>query len=119
VILGSPIGGLLIESFGWKAIFIFSGSGTLVGLLLVIKFLSPMGGKMEQQHSADWLGATFLFTFTTGLLLATTTSSVFPFGSTMNLLFWGIVLLALMLLIWNTQINPDPMISIDLLKNRQ
>jgi MFS family permease len=69
--------------------------------------------------SVDWLGAAALFTFVTGLLMSTTTSSVFPFGSTANLLFWSAAGLSLIMLLWNAARNPNSLINLDVLKNRQ
>ena len=119
VILGPPIGGFLIESFGWKSIFILSGIGSMLALLLIRKFVPTSSDIQDPDTSADWLGAAGIFTFTTSLLLATTTTGVFPVGSQMNLFFWGFFLLATVLLIWNTLTNAGSLINLSTLKNRQ
>ena len=119
VILGPPIGGLLIESFGWKSIFVLSGLGSLLALILVIRLVPPTRNHQAPNTSVDWLGAAALLTLVTGLLMATTTSSVFPIGSTANLLFWSGVGLSLAMLLWDAVKNPSPLITFDVLKNRQ
>jgi len=119
VILGPPIGGLIIETFGWKAIFILSGVGSLIALIFVIRLVPVTRRNNNHRTSADWLGATCIFTFTTALLMATTSSGVFPFGSPVNFAFWGMVILALALLIWNMSSKPDPMIRLAVVKNRR
>jgi MFS family permease len=119
VILGPPIGGLIIESFGWKAIFIVSGLGSLIALILVLRLVPSTFSHHEERTPMDWLGAASTFTLVTGLLLATTTSSIFPFGSTVNLLYWSGTGLSLVLFLWNATKNPNPFISLEIIKNRQ
>jgi MFS family permease len=119
VLLGPPIGGFIIESFGWKAIFLVSGLGSLIALILVIRLVPSTRVNQGPKTSVDWLGAAALFTFVTGLLMSTTTSSVFLFGSTANLLFWSAAGLSLIMLLWNAARNPNSLINLDVLKNRQ
>jgi MFS family permease len=119
VILGPPIGGFLIEGYGWKSIFILSLIGSLCALLLIIKVVPTPTVNHPPNTSTDWLGAVGIFTFTSSLLMATTTTGIFPLGSHMNMIFWGLFLLATVFLIWNTITNADSLISLSILKNRQ
>jgi MFS family permease len=116
-IIGPPLGGLVIEHFGWKTIFILVGLGSLTAITLVLRLVPVSERDQISRSDIDWFGGICLFTLATGLLMATTTSSVFPFGSTSNLVFWGITAIALVLMIWNGKKNPNALINSEIVKN--
>jgi predicted MFS family arabinose efflux permease len=58
-----------------------------------------------------------LMILATSFLLATTTSSVIPFGSGLNYLFWIFAVLGLLLMVWNASRNPNPLIGMEEVKN--
>jgi len=116
-IIGPPLGGLVIEHFGWKTIFVLVGLGSLIAISLVLRLVPASDRYQKSQSPIDWFGAACLLTFATGLLMSTTTSSVFPFGSIANLVFWGITGIALVLMIWNGMKNPQALINAAIVKN--
>ena len=116
-IIGPPLGGLVIEYFGWKAIFALVSLGSLTAITLVHRLVPGSERDQKSESPIDWFGATCLFTLATGLLMATTTSSVFPFGSPANLAFWLITVIALVLMIWDGTKNPNALINAEIVKN--
>jgi MFS family permease len=116
-IIGPPLGGLVIEHFGWKTIFVLVGLGSLTAIALVLRLVPASDRYQKLKSPIDWFGAACLFTFATGLLMSTTTSSIFPFGSITNLAFWGITGIALLLMIWNGMKNPEALINAGIVKN--
>jgi len=118
-IIGPPLGGLIIEAFGWKAIFVIVVLGTAIALMLVQRHVAPTRQNIIPETRIDWIGAASLFGMVTGLLLATATRSVFPFGSSTNLSFWTMSALAISMLVWNARVNPHPLVDLSVLRNRQ
>lgn len=118
MMLGPALGGLIVEAFGWHAIFVMIAALALVSLG-VAAWLIPTPLKPDTPPRVDWFGAVSLALTVGGLLLATTTASVAPFGSFINLIFWGITLVALLGLFWNATHHPDPFIGPEVVRNRQ
>jgi predicted MFS family arabinose efflux permease len=52
-------------------------------------------------------------------MMATTTASVVPFGSALNIGFWLMTLVALSGLSWNETYRANPFISVDVVRNRE
>jgi len=118
LMLGPVLGGVIIETFGWHAIFVIGAALTLVSLLVVV-WMVPAPPQPETRSPIDWVGAVSLALTIGGLLLSTTTASVVPFGSPLNLAFWVVTVLALVTLVWNTRRRPDPFIGADVFRNRR
>ncbi|MEO7664443.1 MAG: MFS transporter, partial [Candidatus Limnocylindrales bacterium] len=55
-ILGPPIGGALVEAFGWRSTFLINGPLILVGIVLAVRFVPPLR-PTEKPTRFDWLGA--------------------------------------------------------------
>jgi predicted MFS family arabinose efflux permease len=118
MMLGPVLGGLIVEGFGWHATFIFVAASTLLSLG-VAAWLIPAPPRQDTPPRVDWFGAISLALTVGGLLIATTTASVIPFGSFLNWVFWGITIVALLSLIWNARHHPDPFIGAEVVRNRQ
>ena len=55
-IVGPPIGGALVEAFGWRSIFLINGPLLAVGLFLALRYLPEL--RSGGAHAPfDWLGA--------------------------------------------------------------
>lgn len=118
MILGPVLGGIVVEAFGWHMIFIIVASLAIMSLW-VVTWLVPSPPKAETRPKVDWFGAIALALTIGSLLLATTTASVVPFGSALNIVFWLITVVALSGLIWNATYRPNPFISFDIARNRE
>jgi MFS family permease len=115
--IGPVLGGFIIEAFGWKSIFIVVIIGSSLAWF-AIKRLVPTPPKNElNQPNFDWTGSIGLMILATSFLMATTTSSVVPFGSLLNYVFWAFTALGLLILIMNARRNPNPLIGFDEVRN--
>jgi len=118
LMLGPVLGGLIVEGIGWHTLFVIVAALALLSLA-VVAWLVPAPSRPDSLPKVDWFGAVSLALTIGGLLLATTTASVVPFGSFLNLVFWGIAGAALLSLIWNASHRPDPFIDAEVVRNRQ
>lgn len=118
IILGPVLGGVIVEEFGWHTTFVIVAALALASLSLVA-WLVPRPPRPTTRPRVDWFGAIALAVTIGSLLLATTTASVVPFGSVLNLLFWGLAGVGVLSLIWNMSYRPRPFIGFDVLRNRQ
>ena len=57
--VGPAVGGVLMQAFGWRAIFLLSVPFCAAALPLGLRFLSGSGGR-GSQHRFDWAGAILL-----------------------------------------------------------
>jgi EmrB/QacA subfamily drug resistance transporter len=55
-IVGPPIGGALVEAFGWRSIFLINGPLLAVGLYLALRYLPDLRARGDQTPF-DWIGA--------------------------------------------------------------
>ena len=55
-IAGPPIGGALVEAFGWRSIFLINGPLLAVGLFLALRYLPDLRSK-ARPTPFDWIGA--------------------------------------------------------------
>ncbi|OGO18119.1 MAG: hypothetical protein A2Z14_13370 [Chloroflexi bacterium RBG_16_48_8] len=115
--IGPVLGGFLIEAFGWKSIFIVVIAGSTIAWFSIHRLVPTPPRNASEQSNFDWTGATGLMILATSFLMATTTSSVVPFGSLLNYVFWAFTAFGLLILIVNAKRNPTPLISFDEAKN--
>lgn len=118
MMLGPVLGGLIVEGFGWHAVFLIT-AGLATASLGVIAWLVPAPARAEKRPKINWGGGLALLMTIAGLLLATTTASVVPFGSPLNLLFWAVTLVALAGLVRDITRHPAPFISAEVIGNRR
>src|SRR5215207_9579745 len=55
--LGPPIGGVILEAVGWRALFIINAPLVVAGVVLTVRFMSESRGEGASRRF-DWLGAT-------------------------------------------------------------
>jgi len=115
--IGPLLGGILIEAFGWKSIFAVVIIGSSLAWISIFRLVPTPVKSQKSQSDFDWSGAMGLITFVTSFLLATTTSSVIPFGSTLNYVFWALTTSGLIVLVFNAVRNPNPIIGGSEIKN--
>jgi len=117
--IGPVLGGLMIEAFGWRSIFILVAIGSALAITLVARLVPDAPPKTKTLAKFDWIGAISLLVTITSFLLSTTTSSLFPFGSTANVIFWIVTGVGLIGLSLNASRNPNPMVSFQDIKTRR
>ncbi|HET7087472.1 MAG TPA: MFS transporter [Anaerolineae bacterium] len=118
IILGPVLGGFIINAFGWHAMFVFVSLGSALALAATA-WLLPETTSASARSGFDWVGAVSLMLVILGLLLATTTESLVPIGSPVNLAFWGISALAIVSLLRNARRKRDAFVGLDILRNRR
>ncbi len=118
LILGPILGGFIVETFGWHAIFIVVAAGSVVAFFLVAR-LVPQASRGSTNSTFDWMGAISLVITISALLLATTTGSLVPLGSPVNLAFWAVSMTAVIAVLWNAWHKPHAFIGKDILTNRR
>jgi MFS family permease len=71
VFVGPPVGGFLIESLGWRAVFFFLVPIGVTGIILsVLGAQRGLGKKADKKHSSvDYVGAALLVVLTAALIL--------------------------------------------------
>ena len=55
-IVGPPLGGALVEAFGWRSIFLINGPLVAVGLYLALRYVPEMTASGDRTRF-DWLGS--------------------------------------------------------------
>lgn len=114
---GPIIGGIITEWLGWRSNFLLITVACLASLYVGMRFI-PSGLKSRNATPFDSLGAVALMVGVGSTLLAATTGSLIPFGSTLDLILWIIAGCAFAVLIWNARSKPDPFIGSDIFRNR-
>ncbi len=89
IIFGPVIGGVLVAWLGWRSIFAVVALGLALALAVIARAI-PAGGQVAQRTRFDLGGAVLLVAALVGLLLATTTHSLVPLGTPLNLVFWAV-----------------------------
>lgn len=115
--IGPVLGGFIIETFGWKSIFIVVIVGSSLAWFAIQRLVPKPPQRDGGQPNFDWTGAMGLMILATSFLMATTTSSVIPFGSFLNYIFWALTASGLLILVMNARRNPNPLIGFDEVKN--
>ncbi len=106
------LGGILIQLYGWRSIFLLNIP--IAAAALIISFFTLRGIDIKKKEKLDWKGA---FLFSSSLLLIViylTTMDVYGANVTIPLLIGGIILFSLFIL--NEFINPSPIIDTGIFK---
>lgn len=117
-IVGPSIGGLLIEHFSWRAIFLINvplGILSIVGSLLLLPSLLPKG---KTDSGYDIRGALLFFLAMSTLLLQLTNSEMIGWTSPAAIGIISISLLSWILFIFTENRVKNPMIELDFFKNK-
>lgn len=115
--LGMIVGGVLVDSVGWRYIFVASALLAGVSLALAVAFIPHTKGA-SQGRPLDLAGGLLFVPATTGALLAVSNGGQWGW----DMRFWGLMLAsALVLLIWvrHELRHPHPLIDVRLLARRE
>ncbi len=94
-IAGPSIGGLLIDAFGWRSIFIINIPLGIISIIGVFIFLPSLTSNKTKQERLDWIGGGLFFIAMTTMLYYLSN------GNVMGWLSWlGILLISLALIFW-------------------
>jgi len=115
---GLVIGGLLVDTYSWHAIFIASATFAAIAFVLVRAFLPPSPG-LPRTVPLDWVGGVLFVPATLALLLAISSGPKWGIADprTIATLAAGIVLFGLWIRRSLTAV--DPMFDVRLFRNRQ
>jgi EmrB/QacA subfamily drug resistance transporter len=115
-VAGLVFGGLLIDQFGWRSLFLVILAVSLLGLILSLAILEP-GRRAAGQGSLDWLGA-LLAVGAVGapFLFIEQPSEDLLSPTTLALLVGGVAALALFVVV--ERLAPRPLLDLSLFRSR-
>lgn len=116
VVLGPTLGGIILDALSWRWIFYVNLPVGLVGTFMVLRFVPASLVVKEQRF--DFLGAAVLFCGLLALLLALTLGQQWGFAEPRVGLMLAGALLLLALFVAIERRTAQPMIDLDLFRNR-
>ncbi len=112
-IIGPLVGGLLIDTLSWRAVFVINIIPTIVTLWLIRRLPTDVPSR---HTSIDWIGAVLCTTGLAGTVYALIEQP--KFGWNDPLIFWPLVcgITALIAFLWWERRTPKPMLPLELFK---
>ena len=116
--VGPPLGGMLIGTVGWRAIFFVNLPVCLVSWFVVARYVpKDLTGKSGERF--DVPGAVLLFIALVCYALGMTMGQHYGFGSGASPLLFGAATLGVALFLWVEFRSPQPMMPLSLFKDAQ
>lgn len=115
---GGLLGGLMIDAFGWRSVYVVSGALALLGLIPLLLWVPESRGAPPAGRF-DWTGALLLLVTIAALLSLPTWAANFGRDSAVT---WGIVVLGIISLVWlwrHSGRQAAPILDVSLLKDRR
>lgn len=115
---GGLLGGLMIDAFGWRSVYLVSGVLALLGLIPLLLWVPEQRGQAVAGQF-DWRGALLLLSTIAALLSLPTWAA--NFGSD-SWLTWAIGLVGIVSLLWlwrHSGRHSTPVIDVSLVKDRR
>ena len=116
IVLGPTLGGLLIDSLGWRWIFFVNLPVGIVGTITAIRYIPdvpPEGGERF-----DFLGGAVFLVMLLALLLGLTLGQTHGFAHQRTLTLLGVAILALPLFVAIERRAEHPMLDLSLFRDR-
>ncbi len=116
-VIGPLLGGFFTEHLSWRWIFYINLPLGIAAFLVLGSVLHLPRHRTE--HRIDWLGAVLLVIGVTSLLMVTVWGgNEYAWGSTQIIGLATLGVVALAAFVWQELRAPEPMVSMDLFKNR-
>lgn len=115
---GGLLGGLMIDAFGWRSVYLVSGVLALLGLIPLLLWVPEQRGQVAAGRF-DWLGALLLLSTIAALLSLPTWAANFGSNSWVT---WVIVIVGIVSLLWlwrHSGRHATPVVDVSLLKDRR
>ena len=115
---GGLLGGLMIDAFGWRSVYLVSGALALLGLIPLLLWVPESKGS-PAAGAFDRFGALLLLLTIAALLSLPTWAANFGRDSAVT---WGIVVLGIISLVWlwrHSSRQAAPILDVSLLKDRR
>lgn len=116
--VGPPLGGMLIGTVGWRAIFWVNLPVCLLAWWMVSRYV-PGDWTAKNGERFDLPGAVLLFLALICYALAMTLGQHYGFGSGASRLLFGAAILGVALFLWVEARSPQPMMPLSLFKDTQ
>ena len=119
-VIGPTIGGFITDNIGWQWVFYVNVPVGLIAIPMVIMTMPNIVQAGRGKRSIDWLGVFTLAGTVTPLLLALSLggSRDFPWDSAAIITMFVVGLVFLGLFLWREARAAEPIIPLDLFKNR-
>lgn len=108
------LGGLVVDMFGWHAVFHLSALTAFLSLVVVLVWI-PKSARSTPQNGIDWLGGILFAPSIAGILFGITKAKLWGWGDMRTLSVVGGSLLVLCIWVWHELRLKDPLINVRLL----
>jgi DHA2 family multidrug resistance protein len=114
-VFGPLIGGPLIDSFGWRSVFLVNLPIGIVGLLMALRFVNESRSEVETKFF-DWWGALSLGASLSALVLVLDQGPAWGWMSLLAISCYALVALFMVVFIWIEQRVPEPIVDLKFFK---
>lgn len=115
-VIGVVVGGLLIQDFGWRSMFLVQAVLVVVTLVLAVVVLPET--TRSRATSFDWVGALFITLASLGVLLGLNEGTSAGFSSPIALGSFAVVPVSLVLFVRAERSADHPLLPLQLLRRR-
>jgi EmrB/QacA subfamily drug resistance transporter len=116
-IVGPPIGGALVEAFGWRSIFLVNAPLVAIGLVLAIRYVPELRSEGTRARF-DWLGAAVAVVAVGGLAFGAIRGQQVAWSEPGPLVTLGLGAVALVAFPILMLRRRDPLVPLGLFRNR-
>jgi EmrB/QacA subfamily drug resistance transporter len=114
-VFGPLLGGPLIDSFGWRSVFLINLPVGIIGLLMAMRFINESRSEKKPEHF-DWWGAITLGGMLSALVLVLDKGSEWGWLSATSLICYFSIVVLTWLFIRIEQRTPEPIVDLRFFK---